>query len=86
MALNGLKCIFNTPFFFFFFLNVENARVRTPPKCGIFHIFFFDGFPNVTPKGSFKLLLKFYFCTLCHENAKVKSSHLLRVHSLLLGF
>ena len=29
-----------------FFFNVENARVQTPLKCGIFHIFFFDGFPN----------------------------------------
>ena len=31
----------------FFFLNVENARVRTPPQMWNFPHFFFDGFPNM---------------------------------------
>ena len=34
-------------FFFFFFEMWKMPRAGPPPKCGIFHIFFFfDGFPN----------------------------------------
>ena len=37
---NGLECILNTTFLFFFEM-WKMPGYGPPPKCGIFHIFFF---------------------------------------------